>query len=160
MKTLIVYFSWSGNTEKIARTLAVKTGGTLFRLERRIPYSTDYNTCAYTEAKEEHDKVILPELKTPLPDVMAYDRVILAFPIWWYTFPMVVASFLSSVTDWKGKRIDVFANSYTDDPQYMVTSLQDVKHYAKNADVQRGLFNKEIRQLDEWVKENGVEVNA
>ena len=160
MKTLIVYFSWSGNTEKIARTLAIKTGGTLFRLERRIPYSSDYNTCAYKEAKEEHDEMILPELKTPLPDVMAYDRIILAFPIWWYTFPMVVASFLSSITDWKGKRIDVFANSYTDDPQYMVTSLRDVKHYAKNADVHRGLFNKEIDHLDQWLAENGLEEKA
>ena len=47
MNTLIVYFSWSGNTEKIAKDIAKKTGGKLFRLERQIPYSEDYNTCAY-----------------------------------------------------------------------------------------------------------------
>ena len=52
MNTLIVYFSWSGNTEKIAKDIAKKTGGELFRLERQIPYSEDYNTCAYAEAKE------------------------------------------------------------------------------------------------------------
>lgn len=46
MNTLIVYFSWSGNTEKIAKTIAKKAGGELFRLERQIPYSEDYNTCA------------------------------------------------------------------------------------------------------------------
>ena len=52
MKTLIAYFSWSGNTVQIAEKLARKTKGDLFRIEREIPYSTDYHTCAYKEAKE------------------------------------------------------------------------------------------------------------
>ena len=55
MRTLVAYFSWSGNTKEIAERIARKTHGKLFRIEREIPYSTDYNTCAYTEAKEEAD---------------------------------------------------------------------------------------------------------
>ncbi|MBQ8971650.1 MAG: hypothetical protein IJ074_01020, partial [Clostridia bacterium] len=46
MNTLIAWFSWSGNTERIAREIAQKTGGDLFRIERETPYSSDYNTCA------------------------------------------------------------------------------------------------------------------
>ena len=82
MKTLIAYFTWSGNTEKIAKQIAVKTGGEMYRIERRIPYSKDYNTCAYVEAKGEIDNKIRPEIKCPLPDLQKYDKVILAFPIW------------------------------------------------------------------------------
>lgn len=155
MNTLIVYFSWSGNTEKIAKDIAKKTGGELFRLERQIPYSEDYNTCAYAEAKEEIDKKIRPDVKRPLPDVSRYDKIILAFPIWWYTSPMPVWTFLESYPDWKGKTVYIFANSYTDDPNYFTTSIADAKKSARNADIQPGLFNKDIKKLDRWLAENG-----
>jgi flavodoxin len=155
MKTLIAYFSWSGNTEKIAKQLSVKTGGEMYRIERRNPYSKDYNTCAYVEAKEEIDKKIRPEIKYPLPDLQKYDKVILAFPIWWYTSPMPVWTFLESYPDLKGKTIYIFANSYTDDPKYFTTSIADAKASAPTADIQPGLFNGEIKRLDQWLKKNG-----
>ena len=155
MSTLIVYFSWSGNTEKIAKKIEEKTGGELYRLERKVPYSEDYNTCAYVEAKEEIDKKIRPEIKQPLPDINKYDKIILAFPIWWYTSPMPVWAFLESYPNWQGKKIYVFANSYTDDPNYFTTSIEDAKKSAKDADIQPGLFNKDIANLDTWLKENG-----
>ena len=154
MKTLIAYFSWSGNTEKIAKQIVAKTGADMFRIERKVPYSEDYNTCAYREAKEEIENKIRPEIKTPLPDVEKYDSLILAFPIWWYTSPLPVWRFLESYPDWKGKKIYLFANSYTDDHNYMTTSLKDAKASARNADVVAGLFNKEIEGLDEWLKQN------
>ncbi len=155
MNTFIVYFSWSGNTEKTAKNIAKKTGGEWFRLERQIPYSKDYNTCAYVEAKEEIEGKIRPEVKMPLPDICRYDRVILAFPIWWYTSPMPVWTFLESYPDWRGKAIYVFANSYTDDPGYFTTSIADAKKSARNADTRPGLFNKDIAKLDTWLLENG-----
>lgn len=155
MKTLIAYFSWSGNTEKIARNIAAKTGGDLFRIERQIPYSRDYNECAYHEAKDEIDGKIRPEIKRPLPNICNYDSIILAFPIWWYTSPMAVWSFLEAYPDWKGKTIYIFPNSYTDDSQYFTTSMEDAKNSARNADIQPGLFNKEIKKLDAWLTEKG-----
>ena len=69
MNTLIAWFSWSGNTRDIAERIARKTRGELFRIEREVPYSTDYSTCAYREAKEEADKQLRPAIKGPLPDI-------------------------------------------------------------------------------------------
>ena len=103
MRTLVAYFTWSGNTKEIAERIARKTHGKLFRIEREIPYSTDYNTCAYTEAKEEADKHLRPAILGLLPDLGEYDAVIVAFPIWWYTMPAPVMTFLESYTDWQGK---------------------------------------------------------
>ena len=111
MRTLVAYFTWSGNTKEIAERIARKTHGKLFRIEREIPYSTDYNTCAYTEAKEEADKHLKPAILGPLPDLGEYDAVIVAFPIWWYTMPAPVMTFLESYIDWQGKKLFVFANS-------------------------------------------------
>ena len=154
MKTLIAYFSWSGNTEKIAREIQKKTGADLFRIERETPYSTDYNTCAMDEAKPEWEQKQRPHIKKPLPDIAEYDAVIIAFPVWWYTFPMVIATFLESY-DWSGKKIFVFANSYSDIPSQFDTSVKDTLACAKNAEVHEGLYNKQIIKLDEWLKENG-----
>lgn len=155
MKTLVVYFSWSGNTILIAEKLAKKTRGDLFRIEREIPYSEDYHTCAYVEAKEEADKHLRPAIKGPLPDLDRYDAVMIAFPIWWYTMPAPVMSFLESFPDWQGKKLFVFANAYSDIPSQFANSLRDAVACAKGAEVIPGLYNKQIDRLCSWLKENG-----
>lgn len=155
LKTLIAYFSWSGNTVQIAEKLAKKTRGDLFRIERAIPYSTDYHTCAYEEAKEESDKNLRPAVKGPLPELAGYDAVMIAFPIWWYTMPALVMTFLESYPDWQGKKLFVFANSYSDIPSQFVNALRDAVACANGADVQPGLYNKQIEKLCAWMKENG-----
>ena len=160
MNTLIAWFSWSGNTREIAERIARKTRGELFRIERfrierEIPYSTDYSTCAYREAKEEADKQLRPAIKGPLPDIADYDAVIIAFPIWWYTMPAPVKTFLERWPDWHGKRLYVFANSYTDDRSQFMNAMVAAMECANGADVRPGLYNKDIDKLCSWVKENG-----
>lgn len=155
MRTLVAYFSWSGNTIKIAEKLAKKAKGDLFRIEREIPYSTDYHTCAYVEAKEEADRHLRPAIKGPLPDLMQYNAVMIAFPIWWYTMPAPVMTFLESCPDWQGKRLYVFANAYSDILSQFARSLRDAVACAKGAEVIPGLYNKEIEKLCSWMKENG-----
>ena len=59
----------------------------------------------------ERSKKIRPEIKQPLPDINKYDKIILAFPIWWYTSPMPVWTFLESYPNWQGKKIYVFVTS-------------------------------------------------
>lgn len=155
MRTLVAYFTWSGNTEEIAERIARKTHGKLFRIEREIPYSTDYNICAYTEAKEEADRHLRPAILGPLPDLGEYDAVIVTFPIWWYTMPAPVKTFLESYPDWQGKKLFIFANSYSDFSSQFVNAIRDAVVCAKGADIQPGLYNKEIEKLCTWVKKNG-----
>ncbi|MBR6165800.1 MAG: NAD(P)H-dependent oxidoreductase [Clostridia bacterium] len=124
MKTLVAYFSWSGNTIPIAEKLAKKAHGDLFRIEREIPYSTDYHTCAYEEAKEEADRHLHPAIKGPLPDLSGYDAVMIAFPVWWYTMPAPVMTFLEGCPDWQGKKLYVFANAYSDIPSQFTNSVR------------------------------------
>lgn len=155
MKTLIAYFSWSGTTRKIAEKLARKTNGDLFEIKRKEPYSTDYNTTAYGESKTEAQQDLRPAVQGPLPDINAYDRVICAFPIWWYTNPKVVQTFYESYPDWNGKKLYIFADSYSDIPSQFTNSINDARKSAHNADVIPGLYNKDIdRKLDDWLKEN------
>lgn len=151
MKNLIVYFSWSGNTDKLVKSVNKEFAYDVVRVERAIPYSEDYDTCAYVEAKGEWEKRIYPAIKKIDVDYSEYDNILLFFPIWWYTFPMPVATYVKSLKKFKGK-VFVFANSYTNDPQYMVNSMKDLRGLNNNIEFVEGLFNKSDKKHIEFIK--------
>lgn len=151
MKNLIIYFSWSGNTQNLVEEVNKKFNFDVVRLERKMSYSKDYNTCAYIEAKEEWEKRIHPENKDLGVDMQKYDRILLFFPIWWYTFPMSVGTLIEELKGFEGEII-LFENSYTNDPQYAKNSLNDVKAIDKNLNVLQGLFNKSINEHIEFIE--------
>lgn len=145
MKNLIVYFSWSGNTDKLVKEINNKFGYDVIRVERKEPYSEDYDTCAYIEAKEEWQKQIHPEISGLKVDVNNYDRILLFYPIWWYTFPMSIATFIEQLNGYKGE-IVMFENSYTNDPQYVDNSIRDFKKINDSLNMKQGLFNKSVSE--------------
>lgn len=111
MKTLIVYFSCYGSTEKFAKEIAEVTHGDLFRLEHKIAY--DSNIDHYEElankAKEERDRGILPDIKT-IPDVSSYDYIFIGYPMWWGVAAWSVNTFVEA-NDFTGKTVIPFCTS-------------------------------------------------
>lgn len=97
MKNLIIYFSYSGNTEKLVKETNKHFNYDCVKIDRKIPYSKDYDTCAYKEAKDEWQKHIYPDFVGLNKNVNDYDRILLFFPIWWYTFPMVIGSLVKTL---------------------------------------------------------------
>lgn len=153
MKSLIIYFSWSNNTKKLVEGINEVFHFDAYRIERVTPYSTDYNTCAYIEAKEEWEKRLLPEIKNIAVDLSQYERILLFFPIWWYTFPMPIGTFIKeNLSSYKGEVI-IFANSYTNDYQYVVNSLKDADKLNPNLNIKEGLFNVNIDKHIKFIKE-------
>mgnify|MGYP000193711055 CR=1 FL=1 len=59
-KTLIVYFSWGGNTQHVAEHIASLTGGTLFRIEPEKPYPAEYTPCTEVAKAERKPMLGLP----------------------------------------------------------------------------------------------------
>ncbi len=152
MKTLITYFSWSNNTKTIISEINQKFNFETLRIEREIPYSKDYTECAYVEAKEEWQNKAFPSIKEINIDVNQYDNILIFFPIWWYTFPRPVASFVKDyLKDYKGKVV-IFANSYTNDLAYMDNSVKDFKEINPNLNLTLGLFNKSIDEHINYIK--------
>lgn len=151
MKNLIVYFSWSGNTDKLVKEINKKFEYDTVKVERAEAYSDDYDTCAYVEAKEEWEKRIHPEIKELGVDVNAYDRILLFFPIWWYTFPMPIATLIEGLKGYRGE-IVAFENSYTNDPKYADNSIKDLKELDGALNVRQGLFNKSAKEHVEFIE--------
>ena len=107
-KILVVYFSWSGNLDKMAHWVADETGGDLVRVTAKEAYPENYNDTA-DRAKNEVDNGIRPEINVDLtPEQMTqYETVFFGFPVWWYDLPMSMWTFLESY-DWGGKTIIPF----------------------------------------------------
>ena len=150
-KILVAYFSWSGTSERIAQNIISQTGADSFRIERETPYSDDYTTVAYGDAKVEADNNARPPLKDPLDSVAAYDKIVLCYPIWWHTAPMTVGTFLESY-DLTGKTIYPVSQSASMDTSQYDQSVAFVKECAKGAAVDDGLFSKDNDAIREYIE--------
>ncbi|WP_297072587.1 flavodoxin [uncultured Duncaniella sp.] len=107
---LVAYFSRSGNTENVAKAIAENTGGTLYRIERKVPYPEDFKDCA-SEAKSELNDSVFPALKDTISDFDRYDVIFVGGPVWWHTAPMPILSFLKkSGYDFSGKIVVPFCS--------------------------------------------------
>ena len=103
-RVLVAYYSKSGNTEKVAKTIAAETGGTLARIIERDPYPADKK--AHMErAKDEHRRV-RPEIECPVADLSAYNVIFVGYPLWCGHAPATVLTFLES-HDFDGKRVTI-----------------------------------------------------
>ena len=104
-RVLVVYYSKSGNTEKVAREIAAETGGTLARIVERDPYPADKK--AHMErTKDEHRRRVRPEIECPVADLSAYDVIFVGYPLWCGHAPAPVLTFLES-HDFDGKRVKI-----------------------------------------------------
>ncbi len=106
MKTLVVYFSQSGNTEKIAKKVADVTGADIEMLETVSPYTGDYEKIvadAQNEVGRDYQRPIKP-LKHNVKD---YGRIVVGTPTWWYKMSSPVLTFLST-NDFHGKVVVPF----------------------------------------------------
>lgn len=112
MKMLVVYFSASGVTARAAKRLADAAGCEVKEIVSRQPYTKadlDWMDKGSRSSVEMADKSSRPELANTI-DVTGYDTVFVGFPIWWYTAPTIINTFLES-GDFAGKKIVLFATS-------------------------------------------------
>ena len=106
---LIAYFSWSGNTEQVARIIQQETGGDLFEIATATPYTDDYNELLDI-AQQEQAEGARPELAGQVENWDSYDVVFVGYPNWWSDAPMAVYAFLESY-DFTGKTLVPFNTS-------------------------------------------------
>ena len=113
MKTLVAYFSASGQTAKLAKTLADVTGGDLFEIAPETAYTAadlDWMDKKSRSTIEMKDPKSRPAIAGKVADMAPYDTVFVGFPIWWYVAPTIVNAFLEGY-DFAGKTVVPFATS-------------------------------------------------
>ncbi|WP_033165272.1 flavodoxin [Clostridium sp. KNHs205] len=113
--TLVVYYSATGNTESVANTIAVATGGDLFELEPTEPYSDEdldwTNESSRVSVEHDNPDARTVELTAETVDNWDnYDTVYIGYPIWWGIAAWPVDTFVNA-NDFTGKTIIPFCTS-------------------------------------------------
>ena len=113
MKTLVAYFSATGTTESVAKDLADVTGGTLYEIKPEVRYTDadlDWHNRNSRSSLEMIDKNSRPAIIKDLKDVGSYDCIFIGFPVWWYTAPTIINTFIEAY-GFEGKTVILFATS-------------------------------------------------
>ena len=132
-KVLVLYFSQSGNTEKVANFIHDEVGGDLIKLEVAKAYPSDYNELV-NYAQEEQRNNSRPELKTKISNIDEYDTIFLGYPNWWADMPMPLYTFLDEY-DLSGKTIKPFATN----AGWIGRTFTEIKKLCPNSKVEDGL---------------------
>jgi flavodoxin len=103
---LIVYFSRSGNTRKMAYLIHREVGGTIHEIQPEVPYPNSYDAVV-DQARKEIQAGHKPALQSTADHIESYDTIIVGSPNWWSTIAPPVATFLSEY-DLSGKTIVPF----------------------------------------------------
>ena len=98
-KKLVAYFSASGVTAAVAKTLAEAVGADLFEIAPTVPYSKadlNWNDPKSRSSVEMADPASRPAIAKHCENIADYDMIFVGFPIWWYVAPTIVNTFLES----------------------------------------------------------------
>lgn len=152
-KILVVYFSETGNTQKMAKIISDEVGGDFRRLETVKDYPKGKQLFDYTKKEQENNE--RPKLKDLNVNMDEYDIVFVGYPIWWYTLPMPLYTFFDKY-DFSNKTIVPFNthNGSSDGGTY-----ETIKELEPNAKVLDGLAisgssmsNNQTSTIRKWLK--------
>lgn len=153
MKTLVAYFSASGVTRGVATQLAEVAGADLYEIVPEQIYTDadlDWRDSLSRSSVEMKDKTSRPAIKKTELKIDDYDTIYVGFPIWWYTCPTIINTFMETY-DFAGKTVIPFATSGSSSIEQACSDLKSAYPKA-NWKEGRLLNNATKEQLEEWVK--------
>ena len=152
--TLIVYYSYTGTTRRVAEHLQNLTGGTLYELNLTDPYTGSSNDVSDRVFAERDNG--MPELDGELPNLSQYSRILIGTPVWNDSMANPVLSYLQQ-TDFNGKTVASFWTDITNQG----STEKDFAKQSQNARVASGLAlrsansisdEKLDQQLNDWLQ--------
>lgn len=155
--SLVVYFSWSGNTENVAKSIQSQTDSDIFEIVPVIPYSDDYDTVVEL-AKEEQRSGARPEISGNIENIEKYESVFVGYPNWWGDMPMILYTFFDTY-DLSGKTVALFCTS---GGSGLSNTVNEVKALEPNATVTVGLHigsgasSDPDNAVSEWLNDIGL----
>lgn len=153
MKTLVAYFSATGVTKGAAEKLAEVTGGDLYEIQPEVPYTDadlDWQDKQSRSSVEMADLSSRPAIKGKVENLNDYDTVFIGFPVWWYTAPTIINTFIEA-NDLKGKTVIPFCTS---GGSSIKKSAEDLKKAYPDLNWKEGKLLNRIskEELETWVK--------
>lgn len=154
-KTLVVYYSWSGNTRAMAQAIAKELQADIYEIKPIKPYPESYRATV-NQARDELQRGFRPEIEKTVPDLSQYSTIVLGSPNWWSHLSMPVFSFIDQ-NDLSGKVILPFV---THGGGGMSSCEDDIRAKFPKADVREGITaygsSFSVEDIRAWLKKNGL----
>lgn len=159
-KTLVVYYSASGNTERVAKDIAEAAGADLFEIVPTEVYTRDDLDWTNPDSRvsREHDDESLrdvPLTTTEVPDWDSYDTVFIGYPIWWGIAAWPVDTFVKN-NDFTGKTVIPFATSSSSGMGQSGSLLADMAGTGEWQEGQRFSSGVSSDDVQSWVNGLGL----
>lgn len=159
-KTLMVYYSASGNTERVAKDIAEAAGADLFEIVPAELYTSDDLNWTNPDSRvsREHDDESLrdvPLTTIEVPDWDSYDTVFIGYPIWWGIAAWPVDTFVKN-NDFTGKTVIPFATSSSSGMGQSGSLLADMAGTGEWQEGQRFSSGVSSDDVQSWVDGLGL----
>lgn len=157
-RVLVVYYSFTGNTAKVAQALAAHLDADIYRIETEEQYEENPRP----QVKIQRQQNQWPTLEGPLPDITAYDTLVIGMPIWGGDAPPPVVSFLRQ-TDLSLLRIMYFCTDEGRPREFM----ENFKGHVKTGEIVSGVNFTDLFQdktqldakISAWLAEIHAQLN-
>lgn len=155
-KTLVLYYSLTGNTKMVADEIATRLGADTEELTCVDLYDTNFQACIQ-RCMQEREAGVLPEINPVKADLSKYDVIFIGYPVWFGTYAPPVTKWLEGV-DLSGKKIVPFC---TFGSGGLESSVKDLMSAQPFAEVQPGYGVRAARleampaEVDQFLKANG-----
>ncbi len=156
---LVVYFSATGTTRGVAEKLAEGLSADLYEIVPEVPYTDadlNYNNSKSRSSVETDDPSCRPAIAGELPDLMAYDTVLIGYPIWWGDAPRIVSNFVENV-DLTDKTVAVFFTSGSSGLGNSMKHLEQQSGAGTWLAGKRFTARTSVEELTAWAKSLGIE---
>ena len=156
--TVVVYFSRTNNTEKIANYIIDITGAEKYEIEAAVPYSDadiEYTNSSCRANQEQNDKSYRPEIAEPMESIDRYEVIYLGYPIWWGEEPRIIDTFLE-IYDFSDKTVIPFCTSASSG---IATSERNIKNHVPIGNLLEGKrfsASASKSEVEEWI--NGLNI--
>lgn len=155
-KTLVVYYSASGNTESIANYIAATTNGDIMELvpaddytSEDLNYSDDNSRVVYEHDHPEARNIEL--VKSTVDNWEEYDTVFIGYPIWWHIAAWPVDGFVKA-NNFTGKTVIPFCTSASSGLGESGSLLADMAGTGNWLEGQRFSSSASAQTVSEWVE--------
>ena len=132
-KTLVLYYSLTGNTQAVAEEIANRLGADIEGIACVNPYDTNFQACIQ-RCMQEREQSVLPDIQPVNADLSQYDIIFIGYPVWFGTYAPPVDHFILN-EDLSGKKIVPFC---TFGSGGLESSVADLKAAQPNAEILPG----------------------
>lgn len=152
-KSIVIYFSRTNNTEKIANYIIDITNSDKYVIEAKTPYTNEdinYNDSNSRTSIEQNDPTCRPEIGNATIDLSKYEVIYLGYPIWWGQAPKIMYTFVESY-DLSNKTIIPFCTSGSSGIGSSATNLEESTTNAKWLSGKRFGSSSSKNEVKEWL---------